>query len=519
MTILSSFLYAGIWEELLLSFSVITNSRAICDRNVGSDTIPSIHGLRAISMAWVILGHTCIIVFKYSDNMELRKIVEKQFLFQTITNGAFSVDTFFFIRLVFSEASQFSISDAINWMHHVIMIYEFVFLLCSGFLISYIYFRTNAKGNLEKLTKGVNEITAGTFHFLGLIFYRFVRLTAPYMFVLGLVEVSMKYFEHESVFDPPTMDHVNCPKYWWRNVLYINTLFPVEDMVSCMTLSISFATNFTKSFVFVLLLHSACFGVGICQMTHSSTSSVRSFWSSASSKCLSVLVQLRYYVYFMFNMFHLPVINRHFRVASSMLVTFMVTSWITTGFVAYQNNHMPNTDDPLALFDKIYDKPWTRLGPYLVGMSVGWFLFKTNCKIRMSKVSHKRRPKITLNPWLKLCFFSLFFVCCSSRYSLDGSPHRCAFCGWSMACTKYNWAHWTVLPTVHSATPCGPWVWPGLLSPALAATVATLTDFCPHHAYIHSHVSPIAPIWCIPLLFAFWHWIRTHHCIWELIQW
>lgn len=51
------------------------------------------------------------------------------------------------------------------------------------------------------------------------------------MFVLGVVEVTMKYFEHQSVFDPPTMDHVNCPKYWWRNVLYINTLFPVEDMV------------------------------------------------------------------------------------------------------------------------------------------------------------------------------------------------------------------------------------------------------------------------------------------------
>lgn len=47
---------------------------------------------------------------------------------------------------------------------------------------------------------------------------------------------------------------------------------------------------------------------------------------------------------------------------------------------------MPNTDDPLALFDKIYDKPWTRLGPYMVGMSVGWILFKTNCKIKFSKV-------------------------------------------------------------------------------------------------------------------------------------
>jgi len=38
----------------------------ICDRCVGSDTIPTVHGLRSISMAWVILGHTCITAFKYS---------------------------------------------------------------------------------------------------------------------------------------------------------------------------------------------------------------------------------------------------------------------------------------------------------------------------------------------------------------------------------------------------------------------------------------------------------------------
>lgn len=57
------------------------------------------------------------------------------------------------------------------------------------------------------------------------------RLTAPYLFVLGVVEVSMKWFNYNSVFEPPTMDHVNCPKYWWRNILYINTLFPVEEMV------------------------------------------------------------------------------------------------------------------------------------------------------------------------------------------------------------------------------------------------------------------------------------------------
>lgn len=182
----------------MLSFSVRANMKIICDRNVGGDTISTVHGLRAISMAWVILGHTCIVLFKYSDNMEYRKVVEKRFLFQTITNGAFSVDTFFFM---------------------------------GGLLVSFLYFRTNAKGDLKRLTQGTRGFVAGTLKFSGLLMYRFSRLTAPYMFVLGLVEISMKYFHTNSVFEPPTEDHYNCPNYWWRNVLYINTWFPVEQMV------------------------------------------------------------------------------------------------------------------------------------------------------------------------------------------------------------------------------------------------------------------------------------------------
>lgn len=113
----------------------------------------------------------------------------------------------------------------------------FIFLLShhrfsSGFLVSYLYFRNNASGKLEKLSKGVSEMTAGTFHFFGLIFYRFVRLTVPYMYVLFVVEIIMKHYHHHSVFETSRPDHENCPNYWWRNLLYINTLFPVEQMVS-----------------------------------------------------------------------------------------------------------------------------------------------------------------------------------------------------------------------------------------------------------------------------------------------
>ncbi|XP_008487828.1 nose resistant to fluoxetine protein 6-like [Diaphorina citri] len=172
--------------EMLLSFSVIRNMKQICDQSVGVDTIPTVHGFRALSMAWVVLGHTCIIAFKYADNMEYRIVVQEEFIFQVVNNATFSVDTFFFI---------------------------------SGLLVSFLYFRTIAKIDVHRLTK-VTGFASGCLEFVGLVGYRFF-----------------------------------------------------------------------------------------------------------------------------------------------------------------------STDDPLTLFDQIYDKPWTRLGPYLIGISVGWILYKTDCSIKMNKLT------------------------------------------------------------------------------------------------------------------------------------
>ena len=44
-------------------------------------------------------------------------------------------------------------------------------------------------------------------------------------------------------------------------------------------------------------------------------------------------------------------------------------------------------ENPFAHYESLYDKPWTRIGPYLIGMATGWYLFKVNCKIRMNKVN------------------------------------------------------------------------------------------------------------------------------------
>ncbi|RZC32187.1 Acyl transf 3 domain containing protein, partial [Asbolus verrucosus] len=289
-----------IFKEIVLAFSLRTNIKTICDQSVGSDTIPVIHGLKSLSMAWVILGHTCMIVWTYSDNMEYRKVAEKEFLFQTISNGVLCVDTFFFI---------------------------------SGLLVSFLYFRTNAKGKLDSITKGQSGFVAGLIHFFGLIVYRFVRLTAPYLFVLGVDELIMKWFNYNSIFEPPTMDHVNCPNYWWRNVLYINTLFPKDEMCMGWSWYLSDDTQFYTVGAVMLILAA-----------------------------------------------------NHFKSGACLLVIFLVSSWLTTGYIAFSNSHIPGLDGPLVLFDKIYDKPWTRLGPYLIGICVGWFLFKKNCQLRMSKL-------------------------------------------------------------------------------------------------------------------------------------
>lgn len=83
---------------------------------------------------------------------------------------------------------------------------------------------------------------------------------------------------------------------------------------------------------------------------------------------------------------------RHFKVAAMMIVTVLLTAWTATTIIAYDHHVIPS-DEALALFDKIYDKPWTRIGPYMIGMIVGWILFKTNCKL------HLRRHMIILG-WL-----------------------------------------------------------------------------------------------------------------------
>lgn len=104
MSVCKSFqilLLIGFFLKALLAFSVISNGNNILTINTGSkDVISCLHGLRVLSIGWIILVHSYLQVFGVARNKYVRTITERNFMYQTIANGTFSVDTFFFIRFV-----------------------------------------------------------------------------------------------------------------------------------------------------------------------------------------------------------------------------------------------------------------------------------------------------------------------------------------------------------------------------------------------------------------------------------
>uniref|UniRef100_A0A1I8FCI7 Acyl_transf_3 domain-containing protein n=1 Tax=Macrostomum lignano TaxID=282301 RepID=A0A1I8FCI7_9PLAT len=80
--------------RLLLCFSVLTTPAR--SRTHSEGTLTCVHGLRFLSMSWVILGHTYYFAFGSLNNMgQLYAGWQNDWTFQVIANATVSVDSFF----------------------------------------------------------------------------------------------------------------------------------------------------------------------------------------------------------------------------------------------------------------------------------------------------------------------------------------------------------------------------------------------------------------------------------------
>lgn len=48
--------------------------------------------------------------------------------------------------------------------------------------------------------------------------------------VESFMKFSTRHVYNKAVFTPGLPDHITCPNYWWRNILYIQTWFPFPQL-------------------------------------------------------------------------------------------------------------------------------------------------------------------------------------------------------------------------------------------------------------------------------------------------
>ncbi|XP_052806105.1 nose resistant to fluoxetine protein 6-like [Mya arenaria] len=198
-------------------------------------------------------------------------------------------------------------------------------------------------------------------------FHRFWRLTPPYMLVLMFGTVLSPYLISGPLRIPgdlPTM--LECRKNWWTNLLYVNNY--VENDHMCMGWSCHLANDMQFYIISPLILlplfYNLVAGVVSCIVFLSFTTAAR--W---------VITFLQEY----------PVQN-------------------------YLSNVPPPKDENYGR--NLYIPSYSRLGPYIVGLFVGYLLYKTKSKLKIPK---------SLNLVLWFVSFSTFCLVVYGPYSQDGN--------------------------------------------------------------------------------------------------
>ncbi|XP_076352848.1 nose resistant to fluoxetine protein 6-like [Tachypleus tridentatus] len=278
--------------EYFLAFSLYTNSKKLFSTKSSARTIGALHGIRLISILWIIWGHLYFYINYqgFTDSFGATNFVAS-FLSQPLMNGTVAVDTFFFL---------------------------------SGLLTFYV--------TLELVEKNHERLNIVIY-----VVHRYWRLAPPLAFTICFTMLipllGSGPLWHESI------DHVvkGCQKHWWTNLLFINNFVSTKDV--CLNYSWYLANDFQFHILSLLIL--------------------------------------------------LPLLKS---VVRGFIVTAMLTlvSMVITGGITYFYNYpatrlygILNGDDIWEFCTRIYFQPYTHLGAYCVGVTLGCIISKKQ-KIRLS---------------------------------------------------------------------------------------------------------------------------------------
>ncbi|XP_055947832.1 nose resistant to fluoxetine protein 6-like [Argiope bruennichi] len=271
-------------------FCIFTNGQKILNTASAEGQLPSLHGIRFLSMTWVILGHTYASMSSIvNDSADAIGLIDR-WTFQVILNGFFSVDSFFVL---------------------------------SGFLTGYLYFQQAKK-------------TDGKIPWLYFYIHRYIRLTPVYMIVLAFY-TTLSPFLGSGPLWPDYDVVVECKNNWWWNILYINNF--QSDNLYCMGWSWYLANDMQFYVISPLFLISLW------------------RWPKIGYSLLGLFFSITF--------------------ACNFVLTYEYDIIAGFGNINLLSKDAANVINRInGAFDKIYYKPYTRIGPYLVGLFLAYYICK-----------------------------------------------------------------------------------------------------------------------------------------------
>jgi peptidoglycan/LPS O-acetylase OafA/YrhL len=186
---------SGFYKVLVL-FDIPRNVKKLFEIHDRDDTHKALRvfdGVRYLSTAWVVFGHTFFVSFLigYKNTIDVPDLVT-EWKYSFLLAGPYSVDVFFFL---------------------------------SGFFLNYglqKYF--NKKGK-------VNKFKVFTFTFVN----RYLRLLPLYLFAIIGMTYIMPFIGNGPNYEKSESVNAACPTYFWRNLLFIQNFFPNTQLCSPIT--------------------------------------------------------------------------------------------------------------------------------------------------------------------------------------------------------------------------------------------------------------------------------------------
>ncbi|KPP74102.1 nose resistant to fluoxetine protein 6-like, partial [Scleropages formosus] len=204
------------------------------------------------------------------------------------------------------------------------------FLLLGGLL--------SAKSLLSTIQRADDKLSPGLV--VSFLFKRLKRVQPLHIFIVCLVIGFLSVIPEGSFWFIVEDQILSCKKYWWSNLLLMNNLLTVTDICAPWTWYLSIDFQFYITTPLVIFIYR---------------------------------------------------LNKHVLLAfvTILLVISCLTSALLTAFL-HLPVHQPTTLTCEAYFQYYYNKPYTRYGPYLVGILAGIFL-KTG---KQCLLNHKRQAAV-----------------------------------------------------------------------------------------------------------------------------